>query len=105
VTDTSLIEMFVIVFPLLLMIMGALGFYALGKWLRNRGYGARLDSVDAFINRLQRRSSAVLVPLAIGIGRLGYSLNRLPILGSKQQQPQWDELESRMREDKMYTRH
>jgi len=103
-SGTALFEMLTVMFPLLLMVICALGLYAFGKWLRGRGHGEQLDAMAVFITRLQRKSNAVLVPLAVGIGRLGHSFSRLPLLGSKQQQQQWDELESRIREDKMYTR-
>jgi len=103
---TVLVEMVAIVFPLLLMVVCALGFYALGKWLRKRGYGARLDVMSTFIAKFQLRSSMMLAPWAVGVGRIGYAFSRLPLLGSKRQQKQWDELEARMRnESGISTKH
>jgi len=97
--NIALIDIFSAALPLLLMVICAFGFYALGKWLRGRGHGGQLDAIDAFITRVQRSFSTALAPLAMGIGRLGHSLNRLPLLGSKRQRQQWDEMETRMHEN------
>jgi len=82
----------VIVLPLLAMVVCALGFYALGKWLRSRGHGERLDAIDAVITRAQRGYLTILGPLAAGVTRLGRSLNQMPLLGSKRQRQLWDNL-------------
>jgi len=87
------VEIFARIFPLLVMAMSALGFYALGKWLRKHGHGARLDKVCAIIVKFKNGTSMIFSPLAIGAGRLGCMLNSVPFLGSKQQRQQWGELE------------
>jgi len=87
-----------ILFPLLAMIVVALGFYALGKWLRDRGYGERLDAINAIINSIQKKSGGIMKPLAVRTTRMGRLFNRLPLFGSRRQQQEWNELEEKMRE-------
>jgi len=88
----------VIVFPLLAMVVCALGFYALGKWLRGRGHGEKLDAINAAINKIQRKSGTIMKPLAMRTTRMGRVFSRLPLLGSKRQRQQWDELEKQIQE-------
>jgi len=82
----------VIVLALLAMVACALGFYALGKWLRSRGHGERLDAIDAVITRVQRGYLTLLRPLASGVTRLGRSINHMPLLGSRRQRQLWDHM-------------
>jgi hypothetical protein len=51
-----------------------LGFYGLGRWLRSKGHGARLDRIDAYVTTAQCRVAHLLGPLAVGFvyrGRRG----------------------------------
>jgi len=98
-SNITLIDIFFAALPLLLMVICAFGFYAIGKWLRRHGHGMQLDAIDAFITSLQRSSNKALVPLAMGIGHFSRSLNNLPLLGSKRQQQHWNEMEARIHED------
>jgi len=83
----------VIMFPLLAMVVCALGFYALGKWLRRRGHGQRLDAIDAVITRAQRGYITILGPLAAGVTRLGRSFNQMPLFGSRRQRQLWEHMD------------
>jgi len=88
-----------IALPLLGMSLCALGFYALGRWLRSRGHGARLDAIGAVIDKVQHKSGHAMTPLMLGTSRLGRALSALPLFGSKRQRRQWEALQAQARED------
>ncbi|KAE9658349.1 MULTISPECIES: hypothetical protein [Pseudomonas] len=61
----------------------AIGMWALGRWLRSKGYGPQLDKLDRQYTALQLRVS----PLALSASYRMFSgvqtMNRFPLLGSK----------------------
>lgn len=60
-----------------------IGMWALGRWLRSKGYGPQLDKLDRQYTALQLRIS----PLALSASHRMFAgaqiINRLPMLGSK----------------------
>ena len=75
------------------MFLAGIGFWALGQWLRRRGYGDRLDKIDAKVSKGQRMTVRFLGPLSGGFVGMARSLSRVPLLGSKRSRDMWDELE------------
>ncbi|HGS7173717.1 TPA: hypothetical protein ACMEXL_004276 [Klebsiella variicola subsp. variicola] len=62
-----------------------IGMWALGQWLRRKGFGPQLDALDKQYTALQHRVNRLVLPAAAqfygGIGML----NRMPLFGSKNQ--------------------
>ena len=84
-----------------LMVLLAFGFHGLGIWLRKRGHGDRLDSIDAAVTKAQHRSLRLLGPLAASVARFGRAFHTLPVLGSRRQREMWSDLEA----DRLQKRH
>lgn len=82
-----------ILLALALMVVAALAFYAIGKWLRQRGHSDQLDTIDAAVTSAQRRSLRMLGPLAASTIRLSRGLHSLPIVGSRRQRRIWNDLD------------
>ncbi|MZH99460.1 hypothetical protein [Dickeya dianthicola] len=62
-----------------------IGLWALGQWLRRKGYGPQLDALDKHCMALQHRVNRVALPAAAHFyGGMGV-LNRMPLFGSKNQ--------------------
>lgn len=85
-----------ILLALALMVVAALAFYAIGKWLRQRGHGDRLDAIDAAVTSAQHRSLRMLGPFAASVTRLGRAFHSLPIVGSRRQRKLWNDLDADM---------
>lgn len=62
-----------------------IGMWALGQWLRSKGYGPQLDVLDKQYTALQYRVNRLALPAAAQFyGGMG-TYNRLPLFGSKNQ--------------------
>ncbi|AZE80424.1 hypothetical protein [Pseudomonas synxantha] len=61
----------------------AIGMWALGRWLRSKGYGPQLDRLDRQYTALQLRVSPLALSASSHIFSGAQHLNRLPLLGSK----------------------
>lgn len=73
-----------------LMMLGgffALGIsmWALGQWLRRKGFGPQLDVLDQQYTALQYRVNRLTLPAAARFYRGLNTYNRLPLFGSKHQ--------------------
>ena len=73
----------------LLMLGGFLVFgvalWALGQWLRRKGYGPQLDVLDREYTALQNRVNRLMLPAASHFYSGMSTFNRLPVIGSKSQ--------------------
>ncbi|EJC7212051.1 hypothetical protein M0G61_002290 [Salmonella enterica] len=61
----------------------AIGMWALGRWLRSKGYGPQLDKLDRQFTALQLRVSPLALSASYRMFAGAQTLNRLPLLGSK----------------------
>ncbi|KWS18239.1 hypothetical protein AL064_24685 [Pseudomonas syringae pv. syringae] len=61
----------------------AVGMWALGRWLRSKGYGPQLDKLDRQYTALQLRVSPLAMSASYRMFVGAQALNRLPLLGSK----------------------
>lgn len=61
----------------------AVGMWALGRWLRSKGYGPQLDKLDRQYTALQLRVSPLAMSASYRMFVGAEALNRLPLLGSK----------------------
>ncbi|WP_263260663.1 hypothetical protein [Pseudomonas sp. RIT-PI-S] len=61
----------------------AIAFWALGRWLRSKGYGPLLDKLDQQWTALQLRVSPLALSASFHMFSGPQHLNRLPLLGSK----------------------
>lgn len=61
----------------------AIGMWALGRWLRSKGYGQQLDELDRQYTALQLRVSPLALSASYRLFAGAHTLNRLPLLGSK----------------------
>ncbi|EJG5355184.1 hypothetical protein [Pseudomonas juntendi] len=80
------------------MFLAGIGFWALGQWLRSRGYGDRLDKIDATVSKGQRFTGRLLGPLGGGFVGIARSLSRVPLLGNRRSREMWDDLEETERQ-------
>ncbi|MDF8317561.1 hypothetical protein [Serratia marcescens] len=61
----------------------AIGMWALGRWLRSKGYGPQLDRLDCQYTALQLRVSPLALSASYRMFSGAQALSRLPLLGSK----------------------
>lgn len=61
----------------------SIGMWALGRWLRSKGYGPKLDWMDRHYTALQLRVSPLALSASYHMFSGAQALNRLPLLGSK----------------------
>ncbi|OOV93547.1 hypothetical protein [Pseudomonas sp. MF4836] len=61
----------------------AVGMWALGRWLRSKGYGPQLDTLDRQYTALQLRVSPLAMSASYRMFVGAQALNRMPLLGSK----------------------
>lgn len=61
----------------------AIGMWALGRWLRSKGYGPQLDRLDRQYTALQLRVSPLALSASYRMFAGARAMNRLPLLGSK----------------------
>ncbi|CAI2145185.1 MULTISPECIES: hypothetical protein [Gammaproteobacteria] len=61
----------------------AIGMWALGRWLRSKGYGPQLDRLDRQFTALQLRVSPLALSASYRMFAGAQTMNRLPLLGSK----------------------
>lgn len=61
----------------------AVGMWALGRWLRSKGYGPQLDKLDRQYKALQLRVSPLAMSASYRMFVGAQALNRMPLLGSK----------------------
>ena len=61
----------------------AIGMWALGRWLRSKGYGPQLDSLDRQYTALQLRVSPFALSASYRMFAGAQTMNRLPLMGSK----------------------
>ena len=61
----------------------AIGMWALGRWLRIKGYGPQLDKLDRQYTALQLRVSPLALSASYRMFVGAEALNRLPLLGNK----------------------
>lgn len=61
----------------------SIGMWALGRWLRNKGYGPKLDWLDRHYTALQLRVSPLALSASYHMFSGAQAVNRIPVLGSK----------------------
>lgn len=61
----------------------AMTMWAFGRWLRSKGYGPLLDKLDRQCTALQLRVSPLALSASFHMFSAVQHLNRLPLLGSK----------------------
>ena len=61
----------------------SIGMWALGRWLRSKGYGPKLDWMDRHYTALQLRVSPLALSASYHLFSGAHTLNRIPLLGSK----------------------
>ena len=85
------------------MFLVGIGFWALGQWLRSRGYGDRLDQIDAKVSKGQQYTGRLLGPLGGGFVGIARSLSRVPLFGNRQSRDllaRLEETEQQRRKDR-----
>ncbi|WP_443694978.1 hypothetical protein [Pseudomonas sp.] len=92
---TAFYEFLGFVLPLAGMFIVGIGFWALGQWLRRKGYGNLLDRISVGFGKVQRMTGPVVNPLCDSLIGLGRGLSRIPMLGSKRNRAMWVELEQK----------
>ena len=60
----------------------AIGMWALGRWLRSKGYGPQLDRLDRLYTALQLRVSPLALSASYRMFAGAQTMNRLPLMGS-----------------------
>ncbi|EKS4072503.1 hypothetical protein QB142_004546 [Salmonella enterica] len=80
------------------MFLAGIGFWALGQWLRRRGYGDRLDKIDAKLSKGQQFTGRWLGPLSGGFVGIARSISRVPLFGNRRSREMWDKLEETERQ-------
>ena len=78
--------------PLLLMLFLGVAFWALGQFLRRRGWSDRLDWIDEKIRKAQVNIGHVTGPIGSAFIGAGSALSHIPLLGSKRSKAMWDGL-------------
>lgn len=81
--------------PLGFLFVLGIGLWALGQWLRSKGYGERLDKIAAGATRAQQVAGRAFGPLSGMLIGVGHGLSRIPLLGNKHSRTMWSDLESR----------
>lgn len=61
----------------------AVGMWALGRWLRSKGYGPQLDKLDRQYTAMQLRVSPLAMSASYRMFVGAQALNRMPLLSSK----------------------
>lgn len=61
----------------------SIGMWALGRWLRSKGYGPKLDWLDRHYTAFQLRVSPLALSASYHMFSGAQALNRLPLLGSE----------------------
>ncbi|SYM31880.1 Uncharacterised protein [Klebsiella pneumoniae] len=79
--------------PLLAMFLIGLGLWALGQWLRRKGYSGQLDKIDAKVSTAQRKTRWLFRPLSGAMVSVGRGLSRVPLFGNRRSRDMWDDLE------------
>lgn len=87
-------EVFKFFLPFLAIFLIVIGLWAIGQWLRRKGYGEQLDKIDARMSAVQDKIRWFLRPLGGGMISVGRGLSRVPLLGSRQSRDMWDNLEA-----------
>lgn len=78
--------------PLLLMMVLGMAFWAFGQFLRRRGWADRLDRIDAKVTQAQARAGHITAPIGSALMGTGFALSHIPLLGSKRSKAMWDGL-------------
>jgi len=84
-----------VIFPILAfsaMAAVALSWWALGQWLRRKGYGDRLDRIAHELDAVQHRAGRLARPASLALIGAGSGLTRLPFLGSRGGRAMWDDM-------------
>lgn len=69
-------------FAVLVFTLG-IGLWALGRWLRSKGYGPQLDKLDRHYTAFQLRVNPLALSASYHMVAGAHGINRLPLLGSK----------------------
>ena len=69
-------------FAVLVFTLG-IGLWALGRWLRSKGYGPQLDKLDRHYTVFQLRVRPLALSASYRMAAGAHSISRLPLLGSK----------------------
>lgn len=80
------------------MFLAGIGFWALGQWLRKRGYGDRLDKIDARVSKGKQFTGRWLGPLSGSFVGIARTISRAPLFGNKRSREMWDDLEETERQ-------
>jgi hypothetical protein len=75
------------------MFLIGLSLWAIGQWLRRKGYSEQLDKIDAKVSAVQRKTRWLCRPLSGTMVSLGRGLSRTPLFGSRRSRDMWDDLE------------
>jgi len=78
---------------LLAMFVLGIGWWAFGRWLRQRGHGEQLDQLGERTDRARRGISRALGPVGSLLVGVGAALSRVPLFSSKRQRAAWDDLQ------------
>jgi hypothetical protein len=60
-----------------------IGLWALGRWLRSKGYGPQLDKLDRHYTAFQLRVNLLALSASYHMVAGAHGMSRLPLLGSK----------------------
>jgi len=69
-------------FAVLVFTLG-IGLWALGRWLRSKGYGPQLDKLDRHYTAFQLRVNPLALSASYHMVAGAHGMSRLPLLGSK----------------------
>lgn len=79
--------------PLLAIFLIGLGLWAIGQWLRRKGYSDQLDKIDVQVSSAQQKTRHLFRPLSGGMVSVGRGLSRAPLFGSRRSRAMWDDLD------------
>jgi len=89
----ALIEVVGFIGPLICFFVLGVGMWAVGQWLRRKGYGAQLDKIDANVSRTKAITARAVSPFGGTLIGLTRGFSRIPFLGSKRSRAMWDKLD------------
>ena len=88
-----MIETIWFLLPFLAMFLIGLGLWALGQFMRRKGYGEQLNKIDKKVTAAQQQAHYLLRPIGGAMLGLGRGFSKAPLFGSRRQRDAWDKLE------------
>ncbi|MCW5320681.1 hypothetical protein D8B23_18215 [Verminephrobacter aporrectodeae subsp. tuberculatae] len=84
---------------MLAMLTVGIAWWAIGQWLRRRGYGERLDQLGERTDCVRRSMIRIIGPLGSLLVGAGVAISRAHPFGSKRQREVWSNLQHHARQN------